>query len=371
MRIAILTSSRADWGIYLPLAKALKSDKYFDLKIISFGTHLSDFYGKTINEIINNGFKVDFTIESILATDSPSSISTAMGLTMIKFGDFWKEYCQYFDLVFCIGDRFEMFAAVSAGIPFNIKFAHLHGGETTLGAIDNIFRHSISLASKIHFTSTESHAQYVSKLIGTNDGIYNVGAISLDNLKQLELLSIEEFKDKWGVDLLNKTILVTFHPETVDLDSNRQNVSNLIAAIDSLSEYQFIITMPNADTAGNLIRTAFKHAFDGSKNVFLIENLGSQSYFSALKYVSFLLGNTSSGIIEAASFNKYVINLGKRQLGRTSGANVIHTQIQTSEILRAVSEIEQKEILMMQNIYYNGGATNKILDALKKELSYD
>lgn len=365
MRVGVLTSSRADFGIYLPLLKALKADSFFDLKIIAFGTHLSSFHGKTIDQILEQGFAVDYTIESMLMTDSPESIATAMGLTVIKFADFWKSHSGEFDVVFCLGDRYEMFAAVSAAIPFNIKFAHIHGGETTLGAIDNIFRHSITLASKLHFASTDAHADRVTEITQSRDGVYNVGALSLDNLNQLKLLSIQEFKEKWGIDLTKQTILTTLHPETIDLDANPGNTYNLIAAIKSLPQFQFLITMPNADTAGNMIRSALIQELSEQENIFLIENLGSQSYFTALKYVSFLLGNTSSGIIEAASFGKYVINLGNRQSGRTSGGNVLHVPIETPEILKAIQSLEKKPLGETRNIYDNGGAAAIIVDVLK------
>lgn len=365
MKVGVLTSSRADFGIYLPLLRALRDDVFFELEIIAFGTHLSDFYGRSVDQITALGFQVSHEIESMLLTDTPASISCAIGLTMIKFSDFWKKNATRFDFVFCLGDRYEMFAAVSSGVPFNVRMAHIHGGETTLGAIDNVFRHSITLASSLHFVSTDAHGERVAALIGTNDRIYNVGALGLDNVMDMQLLSIQEFQDKWGINLGNKTILVTFHPETIDLKINEQNVNELIKAINSLSAYQFLITMPNADTAGSIIRSALKENFELKKNVYLIENLGSQSYFTAMKYASFLLGNTSSGIIEAASFNKYVINLGNRQLGRSAGDNVLHIPVSATEILAAVTKIELKQGKQINNIYWNGGAAAKIIRVLK------
>lgn len=364
-RIGILTSSRADFGIYLPLISKLKSTAGLEMKMIVFGTHLSAFHGHTIDQIKACGFNIDYTVESMLLTDSPSAIATSIGLTSIKFADFWKEHTTEFDIVFCLGDRYEMFAAVMAGIPFQITFAHLHGGETTLGAIDNVFRHAITLSSKYHFVSTESYANKVKEITGTADNIYNVGALSLDNIKQLKLLTVGEFKFKWNIDLTAKTVLITFHPETIAHNLNQEFVIQLIAAIKQLNSYQILITMPNADTAGNIIRSAFIDAFTGNASVFLIENLGSQSYFTAMKYCSFMLGNTSSGIIEAASFGKYVINLGDRQKGRLHGENVIDTKISANDILEAVKVIESSPVFFDNNIYYNGGATDKIVQILK------
>lgn len=366
MRVGVLTSSRADFGIYLPLLRKLKKDSFFNLKIIAFGTHLSSFYGETIKNIEESGFKIAYTINSMLLSDTPEAISTAMGLTLIKFADFWKLHNRDFDLVICLGDRYEMFAAVIAALPFQIPFAHLHGGEKTLGAIDNVLRDAITLASKFHFTSTENSKKRVGQLIECNERVFNIGALSLDNITELNLLTIAEFETKWNVDLSKKTILTTFHPETVAHGKNNKFVDELISALLSLKNYQVLITMPNADTAGILIRQKLIKNFTNNPRITLIENLGAQSYFTALKYAAFLLGNTSSGIIEAASFGKYVINLGDRQKGRISGENVIHTPITAKEIIAAVLKIENLETFSGKNVYFQEGAANKIIAVLKK-----
>ncbi|WP_316826391.1 UDP-N-acetylglucosamine 2-epimerase [Pedobacter miscanthi] len=370
MKIGLLTSSRADFGIYLPLLKELVKDDFFELKIIAFGTHLSDFHGKTINQIENLGFNVSYTIESMLLTDSASSISTAIGLTTIKFADFWNKHSDSFELVFCLGDRYEMFAAVTAGIPFQIPFAHIHGGETTIGAIDNVFRHSITLASKCHFVSTQNHAKRVAQITGSEENIFDIGALSLDNLNDITLLSIKEFKSKWGIDLSLPTMLTTFHPETVAAEQNSHYAGQLVETLANLADYQVLVTMPNADTSGNIVRKALIDNFSNNKRVFLIENLGTQSYFSAMKYCSFLLGNTSSGIIEAASFNKYVINLGDRQKGRTAGGNIIHVPIDSSKIIEAVNKIGQDNSYTGENIYYKRNSAKLITNIVKNYESY-
>ena len=156
MNIAVLTSSRADYGIYLPLLKKLQSDPFFNLKIFVFGTHMSVFHGLTKNQIKEDGFEISREIESLVLGDSAEAISSAMGLTMLKFASVWAQEQNETDLIFCLGDRYEMFGAVMACVPFNIPVAHIHGGETTIGAIDNIFRHSLSLASKLHFVTTHT-----------------------------------------------------------------------------------------------------------------------------------------------------------------------------------------------------------------------
>jgi len=368
-RIAILTSSRADYGIYLPLLKALKDDAYFDMKIIAFGTHLSPFHGYTINQIVNVGFEVPYQIESILTGDSPNAIATAIALTSLKFADFWKEHKTDFDLVFCLGDRYEMFASVIAGIPFNIPFAHLHGGEKTLGAIDNIFRHAITLASKYHFVSCKEHGERVAELTESKDNIFEIGALSLDNLTSLTRLSKEDFYIKFGVDLNVQTILVTVHPETVTPEMNGIVVEELANALLELKKYQVIITLPNADTSGFIIRNRLLQLPEGSGNrIFCFENLGSQGYFTAMKHCSFLLGNTSSGIIEAASFGKWVINLGKRQEGRKQSQNIFNVSFNRSLIMQSVAEIENRPVYSGENIYYKGNAAKNICSILKRLL---
>ncbi|HEY4194370.1 MAG TPA: UDP-N-acetylglucosamine 2-epimerase [Mucilaginibacter sp.] len=365
-RIGVLTSSRADYGIYLPLISRLRADKDFELTIIAFGTHLSPSHNHTVDVIKADGFDVQYEIDSLPLIDSPAGIANSMGSTTIKFADFWKEHMTDFDLVFCLGDRYEMFSAVMAGVPFQIPFAHLHGGETTLGAIDNVFRHSITLASKYHFVATPDAALKIEQITGSDEHIYYVGALSLDNLTNLNLLTIDEFKKQWNIDLSKKTILTTFHPETVDYKNNQHYVDELTAAICRLDNYQVLITMPNADTEGNVIRQAFIKSFSNSDRVFLVENLGSKAYFTAMKFCAFLLGNTSSGIIEAASFGKYVINIGNRQKGRVAGNNVIHTAIETEAILSAIGQIENAGDLGNQNVYFNNGAAAQIMEILKQ-----
>ena len=367
MNIGVLTSSRADYGIYKPLLNALSKDPFFDLSIIAFGTHLSPFHDRSLNLICQDGFQVDYKINSLLLTDDENSLSTGIGLTTIKFADFWQENKGKFDVVFCLGDRYEMFAAVIAGVPFGITFAHIHGGETTLGAIDNVFRHTISLSSKIHYVATEVFADKVKSLVDNNTSeIVVTGALSLDNLADTPLLTKEEFYDKWKVDLSIPSILVTIHPETVKVDEIASHLFQIKETLTELQQnYQLIITMPNADSYGSRYRHLFQELANRYPAIKLIENFGTQSYFSCMKYVQFLLGNTSSGIIEAASFGKYVINIGDRQKGRLSGKNVIHVPTDKIAILNAVDELTALSTEPIDNIYYRGGAVNRIISHLK------
>mgnify|MGYP006204477625 FL=1 len=201
MKIGVLTSSRADYGIYLPLLERIKSDNFFTLEIIAFGAHLSNGHGFTIDDIERDSYDKIYKISSLLSNDDEQSISTSYGLTVLKFSEFW--HTNRYDIVFCLGDRFEMSAAVQAGIPYNIKFAHIHGGETTMGAIDNVYRHQISLASKIHFTATKEFSKRVYELTNTNDFVYTVGSLSLNYIEKFRPIEKEKFFEKCNSLIFN------------------------------------------------------------------------------------------------------------------------------------------------------------------------
>ena len=196
MRIGVLTSSRADYGIYLPLLNKLKADLFFNLEIIAFGTHLSKSHGFTLTEIEKDGFDNIHTISSFISNDDEQAIATSYGLTLLKFADFWQT--NKYDLIFCLGDRFEMSAAVQASIPFGVRLAHLHGGETTLGAIDNIYRHQITLASDLHFVSSKNNMKKVEQLIGRSKDIYHVGSLSLNDINTFKPIKKVSFFKKFG-----------------------------------------------------------------------------------------------------------------------------------------------------------------------------
>ena len=366
MKIGVLTSSRADFGIYLPLLKALKEDDFFQLELIVFGTHLSKFHGYTVQQIFDEGFEPKHLIHQMIITDEPISIATSYAVTAMKFAEIWKN--NVFDCVFCLGDRYEMAAAVAAGIPFNVPFAHIHGGETTLGAIDNIYRHSITLASKIHFVATESFVNRVMQLKGLDARCLVTGSLSLDNIKNMQLLDIEAFKSKWGIDLSLPSVLVTIHPETVAFEKNREYVDEVYQALIKITEtFQVIITMPNADTLGSVYREMYsKLKLAAPSMVHLIENFGTQSYFTCMKYVALLIGNSSSGIIEAASFGKYVINLGDRQKGRLTSKNALNIAFDSVEILKHTKIFFGKNFFGL-NIYYNDKPVHKIIKYLKSQ----
>lgn len=365
MNIAILTSSRADYGIYLPLLQELKKDSFFNLEIIAFGTHLSKKHGFTLSDIIKDGYDTIHEITSLVEYDSEKGIAISYGNTVLSFADFWAVH--KFDLVFCLGDRFEMSAAVQASIPFGVKLAHLHGGETTLGAIDNIYRHQISLASKIHFVASDNFLSKVRDLTGDSKGIYNVGALSLDGVKKIDLPDWSNIRRLF--DIPNKEfILITIHPETVNSNLNKIYIETISEVLNILcKKYHLIITLSNADTMGSLYRESSRELkIKNTNNITLIENFGKYNYFAAMKASKILLGNSSSAILEAASFGKYAINLGNRQLGRLRSNNVLDVPYNKTLIISAVNEIVNQGLYTGENKYYKPNTALNIIKIIKE-----
>jgi GDP/UDP-N,N'-diacetylbacillosamine 2-epimerase (hydrolysing) len=364
MKIGVLTSSRADYGIYLPLLNEIKKDHFFDLELIAFGTHLSSKHGFTLDDIEKDGYDTIHQITSLVDDDGEKGIAISYGNTVLKFSEFWQDHS--FDLVFCLGDRFEMSGAVQAGIPFGVKFAHIHGGETTLGAIDNIYRHQITLASILHFTATQEFTKKVIKLTGISDNVHTVGSLSLDGIENYIPIKKHIFLDKFKIPN-QEFALITFHPETIKPNLNKVSAVEMRNALAQLSKKIFlVITMPNADTLGSVLRfeiKKLKNDFPGK--VVCIENFGKENYFSAMFFAKVLIGNTSSGIIEAASFNKYVVNVGDRQKGRLQSKNCIDTPFIDIEIINAVNKALSLNEYKGNNIYCKAETTKIIINKLK------
>lgn len=360
IKIGILTSSRADYSIYYPLILELQKLPKTNVEIIAFGTHLSKNHGFTIDQILADGFEVKHKIENCFAThDSAFDISMAMANTNMQFAQFWNN--NNFDLVFCLGDRYEMFAAVSAAVPFQVNFAHLYGGEKTEGAIDDCLRHGITMMSKWHFTACEQYKNRVSTLTESFENVFNFGHLSIDNLKRLKLLEIDELEKRTGINFKTPTILCTFHPETIHFERNAYFATQISEAFSELSEFQILITMPNSDTGSLAIREEFLKLEKNHQHIYITENLGTIGYLSAMKHCCMMVGNTSSGFVEASFFPKTVINLGERQTGRIVTENIKNTIIEKENILQAVrSNYNEQMNSGAIQIYGQGDTSEKI-----------
>lgn len=364
MKIGVLTSSRADYGIYRPLLMKMREDNAFDVEIIAFGSHTSDEHGYTVSEIYKDGFSNVYTIASLLKNDDQQGIANSYALTALKFADFWAAH-QY-DLVLCLGDRFEMSAAVQAGIPYLMTFAHLHGGETTLGAIDNIYRHQMTLASVLHFASTDVYAEKIATMLGSSHGVHSVGSMSLDGIEDFEPREFKAFCNKWNIPEA-PFVLATFHPETVAADDNVHFAVEMRQALDEICrDVTVVITMPNADSLGNEFRKQL-HALHAAHpdRIILVENFGKYDYFSAMAHCAVLLGNSSSGIIEAASFGKYVVDVGDRQKGRATSENVISTAFRANDIVSAYRTARSRGSFTGSNVYKMDDTVDRIINVIK------
>ncbi|MEM6769262.1 MAG: UDP-N-acetylglucosamine 2-epimerase [Bacteroidota bacterium] len=367
MKIAIITTSRADYGIYASLLDQCAADPEVSYGLVVSGTHLSAEHGMTVAAIIADGHPIWGRVESVPTQDDSASIAAITGLAMTRFAEVWSGLSDTLDVVVCLGDRYEMFAAVAATVPFNLPVAHLHGGETTLGAIDDKYRHAISALSTLHFTATEAYAERVRMSVGRRTGVFAVGAPSLDGFADLDLPSLPEMQVRFGIDFSVPTILVTIHPETVNLAANPNLASCVRAAFPLLTaNYQIVITLPNADTEGAKLRQVMLELARKEERITAIESFGKMGYFAAMKYCAFLLGNTSSGLLEAPSFGKYAINVGSRQAGRARGGNVIDVDITAPALLEGVNAVE------LRGFNYDGGnpyvQTGRAAQQIKQQL---
>ena len=367
MKIGVLTSSRADFGIYTPLLSELSKDDFFELEILAFGTHLSEKHGMTVNEIKSRNFGTIHKIQTRVEDSDSNAIALAYADVNRVFAEFWNNHS--YDVVLCLGDRYEMSAAIQAGIPYNIKFGHFHGGETTLGAIDNIYRHQITLASTYHFTSTEAYKNRVLELIENSENrVINSGSLSLSGLKNEAIIDREVLLERF--DLPNKPyILSTFHPETVKLDDNKAYVDEMLRSFDAIPDsHHLIVTMPNADTNGKLYRDGLESYKKSNPNrISLVESFGKDYYFSALKHAAFVLGNSSSAIIEAAAFGQFVINVGDRQKGRLQSSNTLNCKFNSKDIITLINKlIADSKSFKGENIYVRENTVKLVTDALRK-----
>jgi len=345
----------------------IQADPDLYLHIMVAGMHLSPEFGLTVNHIEADGFEIGERVEMLLSSDAPSGIAQSMGLGIIGFARAYAHFRP--DIVVVLGDRFEMYTAALAALPFKIPVAHIHGGEITEGAIDDALRHSITKLSHLHFVATEEYARRVVQLGEEPWRIVIVGAPSLDNLNAIELLDAHQLEEQYGVNLDRPPLLVTFHPVTLEYEKTAWQVGELLAALDS-SALPVIFTMPNADTGGRIIARMIESFVDKHDSTWLLDNLGLQGYFSLLSCAAAMVGNSSSGIIEAPSFQLPVVNIGSRQQGRIKAANVIDVGYEREEIIegimRAIQPEFRRNLSELRNPYGSGNASEKIVRRIKE-----
>jgi UDP-hydrolysing UDP-N-acetyl-D-glucosamine 2-epimerase len=363
--IDIVTVGRSDYGIYLPILKLLQQDPDLDFRLLVSGMHLSPDFGSTVKVIEADGFRIEERIETLLSSDSAEGVAKAIALGLIGFSQVFSRRRP--EILMVLGDRFEMYAAALAALPFGIPVAHLHGGEITRGAIDDALRHSLTKLSHLHFVATEEYAQRVIQLGEEPWRVYVTGAPSLDNLRELTLWTKQELEQRLQLTIHSSTLLVTFHPVTLELSQTGYFIQELLAALDTITA-PVIFTLPNADPGHDIIHKAMLDYCKTHSNAHLIENFGTQGYFSMMKLAAAMVGNSSSGIIEAASFKLPVVNIGSRQEGRARNQNVIDVGYRRDEIVagiqRALSAEFHASLETLRNLYGDGHAAERIVERL-------
>jgi len=371
-KICVVTGTRAEYGLLYWLMKAIEADEALELQLVVTGMHLSPEFGLTYKEI-EKDFKIDKKVEMLLSSDTAIGISKSMGLAQISFAEVYDELSP--DLLVVLGDRYEIFSAVSAAMIANIPIAHLHGGETSEGAFDEAIRHSITKMSHLHFTATEEYKRRVIQLGENPSRVFNVGGLGIENIKKLELLSYEDFEASIDFKLAKKNILVTFHPATLEKATAKEQFGELLATVDDLEDTNIIFTKANSDRDGRIINEMIdEYVRVNSNKSTAFSSLGQLRYLSALQYVNAVVGNSSSGLTEAPSFKIGTINVGERQKGRIKAPSVIDCEPNRKSIAATFSTLYStvfKEILEnTDNPYGDGCASQKILKEIK-EVDFD
>jgi UDP-hydrolysing UDP-N-acetyl-D-glucosamine 2-epimerase len=364
--IGVVTVARSDYGLYLPILRAIESDPGLQLSLLVTGMHLSPEFGLTVRTIETDGFEVHERVEMLLSSDTPGGIARSMGLGTIGFAQVYARSRP--DILLVLGDRFEMHAAALAALPFTIPIAHIHGGELTQGAIDDALRHSLTKLSHLHFVSTPEYGRRVVQLGEEPWRVTVSGAPGLDNLNHVRLLSREEFAARFGVPLEDTFLLVTYHPVTLEYQHTEWQVQELLAALERV-RLPLLFTMANADTQGRIVNQMIQHFIAAHPSAWLVNNLGTQGYFSAMALASAMVGNSSSGIVEAASFKLPVVNIGTRQQGRVRGKNVIDTGYRRSDIQQGINQALapafRESLADLVNPHGDGRAAGRIVRVLR------
>jgi GDP/UDP-N,N'-diacetylbacillosamine 2-epimerase (hydrolysing) len=367
-KICIITGARAEYGLLRLVMQGIKDDPELTLQIVATGMHLSPEFGLTYQAIERDGFPIDRKVEMLTSSDTAVGIAKSIGLGMIGFADVLHELQP--DLIVVLGDRFEIFSAVSAALVARIPVAHLHGGETTEGAFDEALRHSITKMSHLHFVAAEAYRQRVIQLGEQPDRVFLVGGLGVDNIKSLQLLTRPILETSLDFKLGVKNLLITFHPVTLEKATAEQQMEELLAALATLENTQLIFTLPNADTDGRVLIKMVRNFVAQYTNARAYNSLGQLRYLSCISHVDGVVGNSSSGLAEAPSFKKGTINIGDRQRGRLQANSVINCEPTRESIASALTQLYsadfQKSLTKVVNPYGEGGASTKVVSTIKR-----
>jgi len=339
--IGVITATRAEYGLLYWLIKELNDDADVNLKLYVSGTHLSKKHGHTIDNIISDGFPIAEQVDIDIDHDDVAGITHSLALATEKFGKLFAN--SDLDLIVVLGDRYEILGAAQAAMIARIPIAHLYGGEATEGLIDEAIRHSLTKMSHLHFVSTDIYAKRVIQMGENPETVFNVGAACIDNIEKLTTLSREELIEDLAIDPKRPIFLITYHPETLKKEEQKKDINNLLAALDTY-DANCIFTGVNADTGGGVIDQAIQdYAAAHKDRVRYVTSLGQTRYLSAMKHCDVVIGNSSSGIIEAPVVGKPTINIGLRQEGRLRAASIIDCSHNQAAIKHAIDKALSQE----------------------------
>lgn len=365
-KICVVTGTRAEYGLLRWVMQGIKDDVALALQIVVTGMHLSPEFGLTYREIEKDGFQIDRKVEMLTSSDTSVGTAKSMGLGIIGFADALDDLKP--DLVVVLGDRFEIFAAVSAALVARIPVAHLHGGETTEGAFDEAIRHSITKMSQLHFVAAEDYRRRVIQLGEQPDNVFLVGGLGIDAIQHITLLEREALEVSLDFKFGSRNLLITYHPVTLEGQSSRQQMAELLAALDDLADTNLIFTLPNADTGGRELAAMVEAFVATHANARVYTSLGQLRYLSCMKYVDGVIGNSSSGLAEAPSMCVGTINIGDRQKGRLSSSSVIDCAPTLASIREALIKLYDPAfrwtLPSTVSPYGHGGASQKITEIL-------
>ncbi|WP_064606216.1 UDP-N-acetylglucosamine 2-epimerase [Photobacterium sp. J15] len=368
-KICVVTATRAEYGLLKCLLDDISNEPTLALQLLVTGSHLSPEFGYTVEQIQGDGHKIDKKIEILLSSDSPVGVSKSMGLAQISFAEAFDELKP--DVVLVLGDRYELIPIVSAANIARIPVAHLNGGELTEGAIDELIRHGITKLSQLHFTAIDEYARRVIQMGEHPSRVFNVGEVGLDNICRMKLMSQEEFETSIDCKMAAKNLLITYHPETTEsVDQIEEDFSQILAALDQCEDTLLIFTKANADVGGRTINQMIDKYVEANKEkAIAFTSLGQLRYLSALQYIDAVVGNSSSGIVEAPSFKVATINIGDRQKGRIRSESVIDVAVDKQQVISALETIYQPDFQAklgsVVNPYGQGNSSQQVVDVLK------
>ena len=330
------------------------------------GTHLSKIHGNTLIEIFKDKIKVNSKIKILQKGDLNNDISTSFSNAVTKYSELLEKIKP--DLILILGDRFEIMAVAIASTLHRIPIAHLHGGEETSGAIDDVMRHSITKMSHIHFTSTQEYKSRVIQMGENPKLVFNVGAVGLENLKDIKFKNEHFFKDKYKINFKKNTIMICFHPETISPGLEKKHINEILKSLTHRKNCNLIFSSPNADQGHKTIISAIKSFVKKNNNAYYIQSFGREEFLSCLKLSNVILGNSSSGIIEAPSLRTLTINVGDRQKGRIQANSILNCKIKKYDMENLLNKILNKRLKASKNLFNNPYYKKNCLRNITKNL---